>query len=69
LGEDDYVGKKTMVLVQVVRHASRLLYLGKDGTIEGSTLLCYVLFFDDVVNDDPSHIIFVIETNQWSVFF
>ncbi len=45
---------------------SRLLYFGKDGTAKESTLLCNVLFFDNVVNDDPSHIIFVIEVNWQS---
>jgi hypothetical protein len=68
LGEGDYVRKKATVWVQVVGVASRLLFFGKDCTIEGSTLLCYVLFFDDVVSDDPSHIIFVIKVNWWSVF-
>jgi hypothetical protein len=45
-----------------------LLYFGKDGTIEGGTLLCYGLFFDDFVIDDPSHIIFIIEVDWRSVF-
>ncbi len=68
MGEGDYVSKKATVLIRVVGFASRLLYLGKDGTIKGSALVCYVLFFDNVVNDDPSHIIFVIEIGRRSVF-
>ncbi len=67
-GKGDYVGKKATVWFLVVRFASRLLYLSKDGTIKGSTLLCYVLFFDNVVNDDPSHIMFIIEIDRQSVF-
>jgi hypothetical protein len=66
--EGDYVGKTAMVWVQVVGFLSQLLYFGKDGTFEGSTLLFYVLFFDDIVNDDPSYIITIIEVNWQSVF-
>ncbi len=57
MGEGDFAGEKVTVWVRVVRIASLLLYFGKDGTIKGSALFCYVLFFDNVVYDDPSHIL------------
>ncbi len=59
----NYISEEAAVWVWVVRVKSRLFYLGKDGIIKGSLLFCNVFFFYDVVYDDSSHIVIIVEIN------
>jgi hypothetical protein len=61
LPKGKYISKEAAVWVWVVRVKIWLLYFGKDGIIKGSLLFCSVFFFYDVVYDDSSHIVIVVE--------